>query len=260
MQKDKAEPQYRAPALDKGLDIIELLARHPFGMSRTEIVKEMGRSPSEIYRMMERLVSREYICRSIHGDRYSLTMKLFLLANEYPPHRRLVDQALPLMDQFADKTQQSVHLVTLDRGKIIVIARASSNANWEFSLKIGAQLDLIDTASGKTFLAFQSIARRRELLAHSRKNCSTSNLDLSFLEKELNDIRAMGCRSAASTQLIGVSDISVPVLSSNGEAFSVLTCPHIERVNPEEIINRETALKELQTIAQKLSIRGSAHN
>jgi hypothetical protein len=93
--------RYRAPALDKGLDILELLAGQPSGMTRAEIVKAMGRGPSEIYRMIERLVARRYLSRSPEGDRYLLTMKLFLLGSAHPPVRRLVAQAQPAMDAFA---------------------------------------------------------------------------------------------------------------------------------------------------------------
>jgi DNA-binding IclR family transcriptional regulator len=59
-----ADERYRAPALDKGLDILELLAAQPQGLTRAEIVKEMDRSASEIYRMLERLVARQYVMRN----------------------------------------------------------------------------------------------------------------------------------------------------------------------------------------------------
>ena len=66
--------RYRAPALDKGLDILELLADQPEGLTRGEIVKALDRGPSEIYRMLERLVARQYVLRSLAGDRYSLSL------------------------------------------------------------------------------------------------------------------------------------------------------------------------------------------
>ena len=80
---DNAEDgdRYRAPALDKGLDILELLAEHPDGLTRAEIVKELGRGPSEIYRMLERLVARQYVMRSAGGDRHALSLKMFALAH-----------------------------------------------------------------------------------------------------------------------------------------------------------------------------------
>src|SRR4051812_40551914 len=88
--------RYRAPALDKGLDILELLAEEPQGLTRGEIVKAMGRGPSEIYRMLERLVARHFVTRSLEGDRYALSMKLFVLSHRHPPIQRLVSHALPV--------------------------------------------------------------------------------------------------------------------------------------------------------------------
>lgn len=44
--KDDAE-RYRAPALDKGLDILELLAGTEEGLSQAEIAKALDRTPTE---------------------------------------------------------------------------------------------------------------------------------------------------------------------------------------------------------------------
>ena len=56
--------RYRAPALDKGLDILELLAGEEEGLSQAEIAKALGRTPNEQYRMLERLVRRGYVARN----------------------------------------------------------------------------------------------------------------------------------------------------------------------------------------------------
>ena len=71
--------RYRLPALDKGLDILELLAGEEEGLSQAEIAKAPGRTPNEHYRMLERLVRRGYVSRNA-SDRYELTLKLFGLA------------------------------------------------------------------------------------------------------------------------------------------------------------------------------------
>ena len=134
MTPNGSEDKYRAPALDKGLDILELLASQPKGLTRGEIVKLLGRSASEIYRMLERLVIRGYVNRSIEGDRYALSIKLFQLGSTFPPVRRLVDQAQPLMDLFSRESQQPIHMAMPDRGKLYVVAQASGQSAWELSL------------------------------------------------------------------------------------------------------------------------------
>ncbi|NVO04728.1 MAG: helix-turn-helix domain-containing protein, partial [Rhodoferax sp.] len=140
-----ADDRYRAPALDKGLDILELLAQQPQGLTRAEIVKQMDRSASEIYRMLERLVARQYVMRSLSGDRYALSLKLFALANMHPPMNRLVNQALPVMDAFARQGEQSCHLGVYDRGNVLIAAQINSPRGWSFSLHRGARVGLLDT-------------------------------------------------------------------------------------------------------------------
>ncbi|MBX3576325.1 MAG: IclR family transcriptional regulator [Rhizobiaceae bacterium] len=249
--KQPPADRYRAPALDKGLDILEFLSGQPHGMTRAEIVKAIGRSPGEIYRMLERLVARDYVSRSVEGDRYALTMKLLVLGSQHPPVRRLVARAQPLMDQFTDKMQQSVHLAMPDRGYAVVVAQASGPANWEFRLRVGARLDLTATSSGQTLLAFQSPERRRETLAIWSGDGKAK--ELARIADTLEAIRGTGYRAGASLQLVGVRDLSVPVLGPSGDAIAVLTCPYLQRVDAETV-DENTTLAELLTVARRVSI------
>ena len=134
-----AQVVYRAPALDKGLDILELLATQPQGLTRAQIVKDMARSPNEIYRMLERLVARQYVTRSASGDRYALSLKLFAMAHAHPPLNRLVNQALPVMDDFARRAEQSCHMGVYDRGNVLIAAQINSPRGWSFSVQRGAR-------------------------------------------------------------------------------------------------------------------------
>ena len=63
--EDEEAERYRAPALDKGLDILELLSSVDGGLTQSEIAKKLGRSPNEFYRMLDRLVRRGYVTKII---------------------------------------------------------------------------------------------------------------------------------------------------------------------------------------------------
>ncbi len=54
MPNDKVDSseKYSAPALSKGLDILELLATQSAGMKKSDIAKSLKRSLSEIFRML----------------------------------------------------------------------------------------------------------------------------------------------------------------------------------------------------------------
>src|SRR5437870_3111280 len=48
----QVEMRYAVPALEKGLDILELLAREAEGLSLNELARELGRTSSELFRMV----------------------------------------------------------------------------------------------------------------------------------------------------------------------------------------------------------------
>lgn len=246
--------RYRAPALDKGLDILELLAEQPQGLTRAEIVKAMGRSQSEIYRMLERLVGRDYVTRSQEGDRYALSLKLFVLGNRHPPIDRLVARAQPLIDSFTRAAEQSCHMGVYDRGNITVVAQANSPGNWGLSIRLGARVSLIDTGSGHVLLAFQTDQRRAEMLAAHQAVDGEVPMSHDELEAALQQVRSLGRWQGDSLQASGVVDISIPVLGPYGEALAVLTCPFIRRIDRHIGPDLDTTCALLQRASRGLSI------
>lgn len=243
--------RYRAPALDKGLDILEILAEQRGGLTRTEIVREMGLSPSQIFRMLERLVARGYVMRLDGGDRYALTMKLFLVANRHPPLRRLVAQAQPLMDDFARDMGQSCHLVVPEFGTGVIVAQASPGGHWEFRARIGGQVDLFTTGSGLALLAFQRPERLKETLG--LWGIADAEAQLKTLGPKLEEARREGVRVAPSGQLVGVTDLSAPVYDPGGEAVAVLTCAYIEHPGDAGNEDRLKTLAKLRQATEALS-------
>ncbi len=225
------ESRYRAPALDKGLDILELLATQPEGLTRAEIVKEMDRSASEIYRMLERLVARQYVMRSTSGDRYALSLKLFALAHIHPPMSRLINQALPAMDDFARKAEQSCHMGVYDRGNVLISAQIDSPRGWSFSVQRGARVGLLDTASGHLLLAYADAGNYQRMLAEHTALDGEVPITEAKLRATLAAIRKLGYLERDSAQSFGVVDISFPILGPDNSALATLTCPYIRRID-----------------------------
>ena len=226
-----AQVVYRAPALDKGLDILELLATQPQGLTRSQIVKDMARSPNEIYRMLERLVARQYVTRSASGDRYALSLKLFAMAHAHPPLNRLVNQALPVMDDFACRAEQSCHMGVYDRGNVLIAAQINSPRGWSFSVQRGARVGLLDTASGPMLLAYADADSRQRMLAEHRPLDGEVPVTDDGLAQTLAAIRAQGYVERDSAQSFGVIDISFPILAPDNTALASLTCPYIRRID-----------------------------
>ncbi len=248
------DDRYRAPALDKGLDILELLATQPQGLTRAEIVKEMDRSANEIYRMLERLVARQYVMRNASGDRYALSLKLFALAHMHPPLSRLINQALPIMDDFARKAEQSCHMGVYDRGNVLISAQINSPRGWSFSLQRGARVGLLDTASGHVLLAFCDPGSFQRMRAEHTPVDGEVPIAEDALAQTLATIRANGYLERDSAQSFGVVDISYPILGPDNTALATLTCPYIRRIDRHVGPDLGQVRAYLHSAAQALSL------
>src|ERR1700744_1407680 len=104
------EDVYQAPALKKGLEVLEFLSGETEPYAVSELARELGKSRNEIYRMVLVLEQCRYLTRS-DGDRYSLTRKLFDLAMRTPPQQNLLVKALPLMERLSREACQSCHIM-----------------------------------------------------------------------------------------------------------------------------------------------------
>jgi len=87
--KSPVDTRYSAPALEKGLDVLELLAAEPHGRNLQDIARALDRSPNELFRMLDVLVRRGFLARQSDAT-YLLTLRLFELAHLHPPVDRLL--------------------------------------------------------------------------------------------------------------------------------------------------------------------------
>ncbi len=249
--EDSGEPpeRYRAPALDKGLDIIELLAATDLPLTQAEICKALGRSPNEIYRMLDRLVRRGYVSRT--ADQYELTLKLFALAHLQAPTRRLVSLATPLMRDFCRRAEQSSHLAIYGQGHVLVVAQVDSPTYWGLSIRVGSRIGLFNTGSGHVLLAFASPAERDLMIAeHEMVPGERIPADLAA---RLELVRGQGHERMESQQTAGVVNLSVPILGPRGAAIAAFTVPYMPRTDGLDAPGLPNVLDLMRQVAHELS-------
>ncbi|MBY8824904.1 IclR family transcriptional regulator [Sphingomonas colocasiae] len=241
---------YHAPALEKGLDILELLSSAPRPMGLSEISQAVGRSKSEIFRMLHVLERRRYLERAPGTDHYLLTNHLFLLGMERPPLKGLLEIAMPMMHELADSTQQSCHLVVPSEDSMVVIARIDPPADLGLVVRIGHRRPILAATSGLVLTAFQlPVVQARWFEDYGADMSAKARRDL---EVKLEDIRSAGFAAIDSSVVPGITDVSAPVMQ-NGVAVAALTIPYMKRagvpVSPAE------AAKMIRSTADAISSR-----
>ena len=243
---------YAAPALDKAFLIIELLASHPQGMLVSEMATALGRSLGELFRIVVVMEEARYLEKSPIDDRYRVTYKFLDIAYRATPARQLTAAALPEMQSLALTVGQSCHLVVIEGGAGLVIAREENPGTRGFALRMGASIDIVTSCSGKVLLAFAPRAQfgrivDRVELAQGRPIGRTR------LIEDLERVRAQGYELRESPITRGVTDISYPVFGFGGDCMAALTIPFLETIDGSQSVTIEEVRRILAETTARIS-------
>lgn len=246
--------KYSAPALQKGLDIIEALSEAPQGYTLNQLSQVLDKTVHEIFRMVSTLLEREYIQIDEH-NRYSLSLKLFNIVHKQEPVSSLIREAIPLLAELAERSMQSCHLAIYQNGRVIIVSQHDSPERWSFGLKAGVFLGLTDTSSGHILLAFSDEITRARMLNHHVKVEGETELDPGQLFAILDEVRDKGYASMPSLQIQGVTNIAVPVLGLNGQVHAAINVPYIARIDGMRRPDIDKIIQNLLEISSRLSKR-----
>lgn len=223
------DERYRAPALAKGLDILELLAEAADGLTQVEIAKRLGRTTPEIFRMLAVLRQRGYVWQD-DSDNYHLSARMLEVAYRHPPLQRLLSLSRLPMRRLAHQINQSIHLCVLNGGRLLVVAQVDNPDNNINTVRLGAQIPIYDSASGRVLAAFMD--EEEKVLLAEMAGQATAERRAAFL-RDLPLVRALGYCEGQSLTIEGITNLSAPVFDFTGQVVAAMTSPFIRRISAE---------------------------
>ncbi|MFN3668226.1 MAG: IclR family transcriptional regulator [Brevundimonas sp.] len=250
-QDDTDDRKYRAPALEKGLDVLELLAAHGEAMTPSQMSTELGRSVSELFRMIQVLEFRGYIELTPAG--YRLSNRLFALGMAQAPVKSLTEAALPYMRELTTATVQSCHLVVPTEEQIVVVARIESPGDLGYSVRLGYRRNIIDASSGLMFYGCGSDLARADL--RERLTALHGRARVAEYVERAEAAGLQGYVRRESDFVKGVTDLVAPIMGADSIIATVIT-PYIQRTPP--VCDADEALARLRAAAQAISIEMGA--
>jgi len=229
-------PDYAVPALEKALDILEVLADRP-ALSQLEVAQAVDRSPSQIFRVLATLERRGYLYRDAQSGAYSLSLRLFDLAHRQEPLRSLTDAALGPMRDLAAATGQSCNLSVLESGGVRVVAQVESPADFGYRVRVGALFPLDATATGAVLSAFGGASAIGPVDLVFGPAVEAEDDEASgdggiwdgggFDGAMLHRIRDEGYMERPDPLQPSVTDVVYPVLNRDRTALAALTVPYV---------------------------------
>jgi len=137
--------------LERGLKLLALLARHPGGLTVSEISVAMGTHRAGIYRLLRPLESEQLVERQPHGA-YILGLGLVSLAANV--RSRLQDVAARELQRLADKLSATCALTVRhgDEG-LVALVQEPIVSRMHIAYRRGLRHPLTQSASGLAILA-----------------------------------------------------------------------------------------------------------
>ena len=209
-----------APALDRGIDVIELMASSSESLSFSEIQDALPIPRASLARILNILNNRGLIDKMQENGRYRLGMKLLYLGNRIQDKISLRSVAFPYMQRLAQLTRETVELSTLDQDQLVLLDQIEGLGNVRLYSRVGAAYPYFHvTAVGKLYLAHMEPVKRRKSLQKLGLPAVTekSITDIEMLERELETVLQNGYACEDQELRKGVCRVVAPVFNHTGE-------------------------------------------
>ena len=249
--KPLSRRDYSAPALEKGIDIIELLADAESGLTVSEISQRLERPMSELFRVIIVMERRGWLQKDRESSRYSVTYHVLKLAHRGTPAQTLTLAAAPVMHELSGRINQSCHLVVLSGTQGLVILRQENpRRHANLSVRLGATINMPRSCSGQILLAHLPPREMEQLLGSIPQPWKISR---DKLLKNLARIRRQGHAVQASAITAGVTDISYPVRGFDGRVLAALTVPYLHVLDNSVPTTVEQTRRAVDAAARRIS-------
>ena len=201
----------------KVFNIMEALGEQKeIGVS--ELSQRLMMSKATTYRFLQTMKMLGYISQGDEADKYSLTLKLFELGAKSLEYVDLIALADKEMRIISEKTNEALHLGSLDENSIIYIHKIDSNYNLRMHSKIGRRNPLYSTAIGKVLLAERDESFIRETLSEVNfiKHTDKTLLNTEQLLAELHIVKKQHYAEDNQEQEPGLRCIAAPIYDRFG--------------------------------------------
>ena len=214
-----------SPTCAKTLAVLDLLARHPSGVTAARAARDSGITANLVFRILKTLVAMGY-CRQ-HADTkaYTLSGRLLELSGPKAGDRSLAVAAYETLRRLRDACGETVQLVIESTGKALVLEQVRGSHALQVCGEVGMRVPLYSCAPGKAILAWWSPQRRADWFRGRplKRFTPTTLTSRQSLESDLEAARARGYAVDRAEGIDGIHCVAAPVLDPHGHPLAAVT-------------------------------------
>ncbi len=206
----------------KALEVLEELSKLEEGLTNAELSRRLGLHPSTSYRLLNTLVSKNYLSKE--NGLYRLGHKILQLKYLARREENLRQRARPWLIKLESETGFTTNLAILDMLNAVPIEIVSGSKNLVVNKNLGKPVPLHATAVGKCLLAYLPKSERKKLLAQLKLQKLTPKT-ITKKEKLLEELKTIKRRGFAVDDeefVTGIRCVGAPIFSKK-EALAAIS-------------------------------------
>lgn len=217
--------EQQAPALQRGLAILEFLSDHQEGCTAAELSQALEVSGASLFRLTNVLVDLGYLHRHEKNRRFTLTRKFLLLGTPQLAQRTLSECAIKVLREVRFETEETTQLCCLVDRETVVIEQLASLHAFKYFVDLGARCPAYCCAPGKAILAYLPEDECGKIVEEFKFEKFTENTvpNSKALRAELKEIRERGYAIDRGENFVGINCVGVPVLDRHGYPLAGIT-------------------------------------
>ncbi|MDD2600458.1 MAG: IclR family transcriptional regulator [Kiritimatiellae bacterium] len=234
----KQEAKYSAPSLERGLKILDYLARHPCGKGQVDIAQALKCPVSSVFRITLTLEKLGWLERDPETKVFRHTQKMLMLGQQALSESDLLGCSLPIMRELRDELGDTILIGVLNGTEIIVLEQALGSQLFRFSVNAGHRIKVHCSAPGKAILAYLTeiqAAKVIQQIEFKRFNENTITTPAAF-RAELKKVRELGYAEDKGEEYAGIYCVGSTVFDRTGfPVASIWVTGPAMRVTPDVI-------------------------
>ena len=240
----------------RAAQILECFSTEKPSYTNAELAKRLDLNKSTITRLLCSLEKAGFVERNPKTKEFSLTYRLYQIGNVYISQSTLHNQAMPLLNQLANKCKETVHLGVLTEFQVFYLDKVEGQHPISMMSRIGMSFPAYCTALGKAMLAHMPRSTVDRYIKQTQFKRYTPNTicDPADFREELKRTVERGYSMDEYEHEADVKCIAAPIRDMTGEVVAAISVSGPSFRMVREKIETEIVSMLLQT-ARDISAR-----
>jgi len=231
----------------RAFHVLEVVARHPDGLSLTALVAAVGLPKQTVHRLAAQLELAGLLVREPGQRRLQLGNRVERFAIDALANGAGRQERRAILTALVERTGETCNITALAGVDVVYLDRVETSWPLRMTLAPGSHVPLHATSSGKLLASLLPKAQRDRLLHQISLRRFTENTvtELAALEAELAETRKRRIGINRAEHLHGLCGVAVPVMLDRQRACAAVAIQAPEaRMSLEQLLEQVPHLQE----------------